>query len=193
MPVPSPPRPWRARSCSGETPSGRDSSEQGQKGFSGSSPPTGGKGPGRPRARRLCDGADEDRGGRTLWGPDSRRTGSHRPGGPAAPLPPSAASCGPARPRWRRQDGGAGRRQGLARNHSRGRRATGAGGRNHLGAAGEWGRRPRFEVGGRGEAWPGPAPFISAWSLPLSDLDGPAAGPGCERRLGGGHLHVVSM
>lgn len=47
---------------------------------------------------------------------------------------------------------------------------------------GSGGRRSRFEVGGRGEAWP---PLISARSPPQSDLDGPAAGSGCERQRGG--------
>lgn len=107
-----------------------------------------------------------------------RDPGSHGPNEPAAPLPPSAASCGPTRPRWRRQDTGAGggdRPETAA--GGGGRRA--AGGRDHLGAARQW-EEAASPRGGR--AWPGPAPLISVFSPLLRDLDldldGPAAAAG---------------
>lgn len=79
--------------------------------FSGSSPPTGWERapevPGRAGPRRRPRGPQRGKAPQGPWGgPGSLLTGSHGPRGGAAPLPPSAASCGPARPRRRRQDAG---------------------------------------------------------------------------------------
>lgn len=140
-------------------------SRQGQKGFSGSSPPTGGKGPGRPRARWVCDGAG---GTPARTGPTNPRLHSRRARLPAARL----ARGGGARTPGRAAVTGQKPRRGGG-----GRRA--AGGRDHLGAARQWeaAASPR---GGR--AWPGPAPLISVLSPLLRDLDldldGPAAAAG---------------
>lgn len=91
-----------------------------------------------------------------------------RPGGGAAPLPPSAASCGPAREGWRRQDAGA----PAARSRALGGRAAGRRGA---------GREARLRAGGGGGgAWPGPAPLVPASPGAPS---GPAGGSG--RRLRG--------
>lgn len=82
--------------------------DQGQKGFSRSSPPTGKKGPGRPRAGQVCHAlTGPPAGGRlgAAGGPGGPLTGSH---GPSVPAVHSrrAASCGPALPRGRWQDAG---------------------------------------------------------------------------------------
>lgn len=65
-------------------------------------------GPGRGGLRRRRRGSRRENALGAVGGPGSKLTGSHRPGGGTAPLPQSAASCGPGRPRWRRQDAGPG-------------------------------------------------------------------------------------
>lgn len=117
-------------------------------------------GPGEPaprlaRAQRTCGSTPAER-------------GFLRPGPPAVQAPRRRAGV-----------------QGPARNHrpgEAGRRAPVGGTTSE--PPGSGGRRPYFEVGGRGGAWPGPAPLISA-SSPLSGLHGPAAWPASELRLGG--------
>ena len=121
------------------------------RGFSGSSPPTGGKGPRRPTAGRARDGAHRDPGRGAHLGDcgGSPLTGSPGPSGGAAPLQRNAASCGPARSRWRRQD--AGRRRG-PEGRAAGRRWAGP--PPGLQGAGRGGLRARRGGGG---ACPGPA------------------------------------
>lgn len=148
-----------------------------KKAFLDPHPRQAGRGPGGPgrggSATALTGPRREDVLG-DVGGLGSPLADSHRPNEPAAPLPPSAASCSPPRPRWRRQDTGAG---GGDRTETAagGRRAQGAGGRDHLGAAWQW--EKEASPGGE-RAWPGPAPLISVLSPPLRDLDGPAAGAG---------------
>lgn len=99
---------------------------------------------------------------------ESPLTGSPGPGGGAAPLQRSAASCGPARSRWRRQD--AGRRRGPEG------RAAGL----------RWaGPPPRLQGAGRGglraRRWGvpgarGPQPLLSTSTPPLSGPDPRSAG-----------------
>lgn len=162
--------------------------DPGQKGFSGSSPLTGGKGLGRPRAggsaaRRPQTGTPAEgrlgaagRGGSPLTGshgPSYRQLHSRR-----------TASCGPA------SRGGGGRAPG-----GRPREAgAGRGGWDHLGAAGVGvgggggGLAWRWEgAAGRGQAG---TPNLSP--VPSSEWRGPSSSRG-GRRLGVVHLYVVSM
>lgn len=128
--VPSPPRLGRPRTRT--------------RGFSGSSPSQEGRGPGGPRrggsATALTETPTGEDASGAVGGPGSPLTGSHGPGRGETPLPPGATSCGPARPRWRRPDAGAGG-SGDPEGRAAGRRWAGPPSRR-LGA------RP----GGRGEA-----------------------------------------
>lgn len=112
-------------------------SRQGQKGFSGSSPPTGGKGPGRPRAGWVCDGAG---GTPARTGPTNPRLHSRRARLPAARLARGGGARTPGR---------------AAVTGQKPRRGAGGGGPPVGGTTseppGSGRRRPRLGVGGRGQ------------------------------------------
>lgn len=193
MPVPSLPRWRRASSRFGESPRGWGSppseagaaQDLGQKGFSGSSPPTGGKGRGRPRAGGSAR-ADGDPGGRAPWSRGEGREPAYRLARaqlPAAPRPPHGF-LRPGLPgrRWRAPGGRAG-----GRPRGGGRRARWVGPPRSPGVGGG-GLAWRWEgAAGRGQgrhpSSQGSPPPV-AWTVQQ---------PGGRTRLGGVHLHVVSV
>lgn len=154
--VPSPPRLGRPRTRT--------------RGFSGSSPSQEGRGPGGPRrggsATALTETPTGEDASGAVGGPGSPLTGSHGPGRGETPLPPGATSCGPARPRWRRPDAGAG-----GSGDPEGRAPVG-------GATFASPGSPARGAGGGRKAWPGPEPLISTSPSSTSGPDRPRVGDG---------------